>query len=244
MKTKFLSFLLGLLCISGGAIVSCNQDDYYEDDSNCILDISYHTSLTRSASWDSESGQHLGDNPNNIPVYYGECELWAMVSIAKDNDIPITTGHKDNGDPINNTIGDYNFPAATAYETIKGMAMANEWPECDTNYNPIPNGHNQKYEGGAMPISIARSVGKEAGVIKGNTRKFSNYDDMLLYLQSDEWKEKNLDGKYMIHDNTDQHTTIGLGFNSDGILRYRDSSTHSSSFNTKKCSEHSYTIMW
>ena len=242
MKHFCYSCLTCLLITCGIAIVSCNQDEYYDELINDDLEVSHHTYLTRSSPIDFESGQTLGDNPNIIPVNYNECELWAMVSIAKENKIPIITGHDKNGNACHQTIDPYSFPASTAYEFVKGVATSNDWPECDGNGDPTNSGNTIGYNGGAMPLTIAKAVGKETGILTGVTRRFHNYDLLMEFLDSQEWRSKELDGKFMIHDEMDKHTIVGLGFDKKGKFKYRDSSTRSQTFERTK--DHSFILMY
>ena len=229
---KKLSFIIiaSILSICSVMIISCNKNDDYEE-VYCNLDVSNHTSLTRSSASDIEFG--YGDNYsfNTVPQNESECMLWAMITIAKRNGIPIIVGNQNN-EPIKKTISNA-YTATDAYNYVKNLATSNkEWPICDVYGNPKENEGTQSYSGGAMPLSIAQSIAKTSGILEGGRIYFNSYEALQNHLNSSEWTSKHPNGTYIINQHNDEsngygHASICNGLDSKGRLKYIDA-THTS----------------
>ena len=217
MKRLYYSFAACLLIAGGVAIVSsCNQEDDY-DDFECNLDVAHHTSLRRSSMldhWESGSGQTLGGNGNSVytvPTYKDECLLWAIVTIAAENHIPITV-IDGNGNEKKRTIG-YGYTSSEAYDYLKGRAQGQTWMENDVTYT---------YSNGAMPPSIAEKISQKAGILQGKEEHFNTFRELYEYISKPSWIAEHKKGTYMISNNKLRHTSVCKGVKNNKILLVRN----------------------
>lgn len=226
-KSIFAS--MGMLAISIIAFVSCNKDDVWDDQYD--LDVKYRTPMTRSSTADSsESGasQTISGNQQNsfqIPQYENECMLYAIVNIANLNKIPI---NQTNGkDP---QIISQNYSATSAYADIKSRATSRTWQPCDVNGNPIEGEEPYLYSGGEMAPSVAASIGKDAGILKGEIMHFNSYEQMHAVMSTASFQKDHPKGTYIINSDAGRHATVGKGFDRHGNIKYSDAGHNSENY--------------
>lgn len=225
MKKNYFMAILGLCVL---CLTNCNQEDDKELFDS--LDVSSHTSLTRSSAVDYESGatQSFGEkkNPYTVPVNQSECMLWAILTIAVDKKIPITMSDGKTIKTIDN-----EYTAEEAYNYIKSIATGKNFPACDVNGNIIDGHEPYNYSGGAMFPSIAKSIGQQSGILKGGYIHFNSYDELQGYIQQNIQIGTLKPGSYIICSEDGKHATVGKGIDKNGKLKYTDSSHISAKYN-------------
>ena len=180
---------MGVLAMVAVTVIGCSKDEEWEDQYN--LDVEYRTPTTRSSANGIEIGSS-GPGLYDIPQYENECMLYAIVNIAKMNRIPI---NQTNGrDP--RTIGTDNYSAASAYENLRRRATGQSWTPCDVYGKPIEGEESYQYTGGAMAPSVAASIGRDSGILKGGIMYFSSYDEMYAVISSVSFQSEHPNGTY------------------------------------------------
>jgi len=228
MKIKlFLTSLVVGLCAV--LVLSCSKDDEYEDFYS--LDINSHTPATRSSmnDWQETGASQTYGGPTQdiyyVPQHEDECMMYAIISIAKDNQKVISFKDK-NGKIIKKRIGqnlgnNKVFSATVAYETVKGMATSQMWPVCDDSGKPIEGGGEHEYTKGAMEPTIAVAIGKESGILSGVIQYFDSFDELQDYIEKTSFQQKHKKGTYIICSKKGRHATIGYGIRK-GEIQYKD----------------------
>lgn len=108
---------MGMLALGAITIISCSKDEGW-DDHYKYLNVEFMTPKTRSTNGIEivSSGPSLYD----IPLYENECMLYAIISIARKNNIPIK--QIDGSEP--KTIDKGNYSATSAYNLLKKWQQA------------------------------------------------------------------------------------------------------------------------
>lgn len=223
-KILFLASI-GMLSIGAITMVGCSKNDEL-DELDYNLDVSSMAPMTRSSSIDFESGatQTLGGSstsPYEVPIYENECMLWAILTIAKNNHLPITMSDGKTTKYIGS-----GYTAEQAYNYVKGLATSRTYPTCDVKGKPIDGASPYSYGGGEMPPSIAQSIGQQSGILKGGSIYFSSYSDLQMYIQNCDLKS----GTYIICSDTGKHAAVGKGTDKKGNIRYSDADHNSSKY--------------
>ena len=206
----------------------CDQED--GDESFNYLDVSSIAPLTRSSAADLEGGatQSIGGSstsPFSVPINDNECMLWSILTIAAENHIPITMSDGTTTKKIG-----YSYTAEQAYNYIKGIATSKTFPACDVNGDEIDGQDPYNYGGGAMFPSIAKSIGKQVGILKGELIHFDSYDKLQEHIQRNIQDGNLKSGKYIISSEDGKHATVGKGIDKRGNIRYTDSKNNSSKY--------------
>lgn len=224
MKQSVIFASVGMLVISAITVVGCSKDEELDDFYS--LDISSRTPITRSAQagWETETSQK---SPYTVPQNENECMLYALISIASSKHIPITyvkSDGKGGYEQKTGIIGENGFTAEAAYNGVKRLATSRSWTPCDVYGNPIQDEDPYSYEGGAMAPSVAKTIGKQSGILQGVIVHFNTYDELQAYISRPEFKGNHPNGTYIINSESGAHATIGSGVDSKGNVKYMDAS--------------------
>lgn len=226
MKKGMICASLVMLVILAITIVGCSKDE--DSDDYYSLNISDRIPITRSvlSDWETGSSQTIGGtSPYTIPQNENECMLYALISIAASKHIPInyiTCDEQGKQTQLTKKIGENGFTAEKAYDYVKKLATSQSWPPCDVYGNPIPNEEPKSYEGGAMSTSIAKSIGQQSGILKGEIMYFNTYEALVKYMRTPEFQNNHPKGTYIISSESGGHSTIGNGVDKKGNVRYTD----------------------
>jgi len=236
MKKKLIMASIGMLAISVTTIISCGKDEDFDE--SCELDVEFRTPITKSSQIDSEfetsATQTIGNQTNNkyaIPKNEDECMLYAILSIAKKNNIPITIIELDKktGEFIKKTgtIG-RTFTGAQAYEGVKNYATSQEWPQCDVEGRVHPNSISYKYNGGTMAPSVAKSIGKQSGILQGAIMHFDSYEALNTCMLNPDFNAKHPKGTYIICN--ENHAAVCNGVDRNGNIKYTDANNDNAKY--------------
>lgn len=209
MKILKVAAPLSLIAASCIFFVGCDNNSDPFDESN-DLDANHMVRLsTRSAPIDitTNNGSTQVDPNKVVPKEKNECMLNAMLQIAVDK-------HKK-------VFGLYNigerYPAEFVYNEVKERAM--NYVEKDDYGNPVPD--YKQYEGGYMVPSLAAEIGKQSGILSGNTLHFDSYEKMQEHISSQLWRNQHPDGTYIISSESEKHASICTGFENDGTVKIK-----------------------
>lgn len=222
--------------VAASSFISCSSDDE-SDDYYYNLDVTSRTPTTRSANTDGDISFGSTVGPYDVPQNQDECMLYAIIKIAATKHIPITTVEVDkNGEfkTQTHTIGRNNYTATMAYNYVKGLATSQQWTPCDVSGNPIPNSESYNYTGGAMAPSVAASIAKQSGILRGQTIYFKTYNDLQKYISSDSFKNEHPAGTYIINSTEQGHASIGRGVDKNGYVKYTDAKNTNSSYKSEE----------
>jgi len=119
-----------------------------------------------------------------------------------------------------------------AYNYVKGLATCRSWPTCDVYGNIIEDEPYFNYSGGSMKPSVARTIGMEAGILKGYIEYFPSYKGLCDHLKDpkDHEHKKNT---YIISREDGLHSTIGMGLSDKGNAKYYDKDTGTTTYSKK-----------
>ena len=202
---KILKVAAPLCLIAAGCIffVGCDKDsDPLDESSN--LDANHMVRLsTRSAPFDLVQNN---SNYKTVPKEENECMLNAMLQIAIDKHLKV----------FGTYISSEN-PAEKAYNKVKNCAM--NYVKTDENGNRVP-GYEQ-YKGGDMLPSLAAVIGKQCGILSGNTLHFESYEKMQETISSEQWRNNHPDGTYIISSEGQKHASICTGFDKKGNVKIK-----------------------
>lgn len=225
---KILKVAAPLCLIAAGCIffVGCDKDSDPLDESS-DLDANHMVQLsTRSAPQDIIQNNGPKIDPNKVvPKEENECMLNAMLQIAVDK-------HKK---VLGSYIGE-RYPAECAYNDVKERAM--NYVKTDENGNRVP-GYEQ-YKGGDMLPSLAAVIGKQCGILSGNTLHFESYEKMQETISSERWRNNHPDGTYIISSESEKHASICTGFTKDGTVTIK-SAEHNNKSTSMDPTKNNYT---
>jgi hypothetical protein len=229
---KILKVAAPLCLIAAGCIffVGCDKDSDPLDESS-DLDANHMVRLsTRNAPIDIITNNSPQVDPNKVvPKEENECMLNAMLQIAVDKNMKVY-GKSING----------GHSASSAYAEVKEHAM--NYIETDENGNRDPN--YEQYEGGAMVPSLAAKIGKESGILSGNTLPFNSYEEMQAYVSSPEWRSNHPDGTYIISSEGQEHASICTGFDKKGNVKIKSAQDGSSTMKSGKKEYTGFTVVY
>lgn len=203
---------------------SCSQeDDYYDDEMYTLAE----PMITRNGQIETQAFQTYGTSNSlyNVPQNKSECMLYAIISIATKKGIPITYQIPDGQGGYTQTIkkiGKEGFSASDAYAQVKLMATSKSWVPCDVYGNPIPNEEPYRYTEGEMAPSIAATIGKQSGILKGHILYFESYKALQTYMSTDSFNIQHPSGTYIINSTSGRHATVGRGVDKNGNVKYYD----------------------
>lgn len=210
-----------------GSLTSCSSElDQFEDD-GWSNEEGPTTLATRSVGGSGDDW--YGSNSSNlytIPDEESECMLYALISIAKANKVVFKYSNEEY------EIGVQGYSATAAYNYVKGLATCRSWPTCDVYGNIIEDGPYFNYSGGSMKPSVARTIGMEAGILKGYIEYFPSYKGLCDHLKDpkDHEHKKNT---YIISREDGLHSTIGMGLSDKGNAKYYDKDTGTTTYSKK-----------
>lgn len=131
-----------------------------------------------------------------------ECSLNALFNILlnktdKNQRIKLNI-QNENGEWETKTIGT-SYTMEQAYNDVKkALSRPNTYPISDVNGNPIPDGGYYNYNGGEMPPSMLREIGKQTGITSGVQKYFESYDALYKFISDPSWASKHPAGTYTI----------------------------------------------
>lgn len=99
------------------------------------------------------------------------------------------------------------------------------------------------YTGGAMKPSLAAEVGKQSGILSGETLYFGSYEDMLSHLSSTEWSSKHPGGTYIICSHLDNHASICTGVK-NGVISIKSAQNGREKMDPTKHNYVGFTIVY
>lgn len=232
--------------VAASSFISCSSDDE-SDDYYYNLDVTSRTPTTRSANMDGDFSFVGVTGLYDVPKNPDECMLYAIISIAAQRHIPITTVEPDGkGDFLTktHTIGKNGYTASSAYAYVKGLATSQQWTPCDVSGNPIPDSESYSYTGGAMSPSVAASIAKQSGILQGTTVFFKTYGKLQEYISTDSFKKEHPAGSYIINSDSQGHASIGRGLDKNGYVKYTDAEKTNSSYKTEEETAGSWTLIF
>ena len=206
MKRKTLLFLSSSLVFTSAFFVaSCSSDDDFLMGNG--LDINSQVPLTRSGDGGTGASQEVNEDPSakyKVPVEDDECGLWAITQMAVDNKIEINTGKTDKkGKPIKRKVGhaygsdQKTYTATDAYNDLKNSARSKDRFNYDNRGNRQSGTH--RYTDGEITPTDLADVAFDAGIMTGGKEYFESYEEMVQFLDSDDWKSKHKKGTYVLY---------------------------------------------
>lgn len=242
MKKRINLLAICMLAICGVFVISCNQDEDYDEDFH-DLDVIRYTTVAKTAQFEPGATQSFYNNNHGtydevmtVPTYESECMLWSIITVAINNNTKFEVTKK-NGNTKYYKIG-YDYPASKAYESVKQLAQGQTWRE---------DGEDHIYTNGSMPPSIAANIAKKAGIMEGITRKFDTYQELFEFISNPSWAEKHPDGTYIICNDKLKHASVCNGTKKDIIrleINIGNSSEQPENFNTADNSKDGFTLIY